>query len=311
MRTSRIKHLFIIPALLCSPLMTSCNNVVVKEPSFSHYENEINFDEWEHPADVFKALFIEGIFSFSSISNFSSSLTRKYIRNGKEDSNTKYVSSSSLDMKLQVNSDKKIGLRKTNKKTKTDETNSGLSLRTESSNINATTYYQIEAIDELNHFVEINKKAKIYHPIHVINEAFSFETGALDLFYQQYEKVVSMDNEITFQYKNNPASIVKYYLDGSIFTCVFEYTDTVNASTYSTLYSMIETKTERKLQFDFTSKMIARFSEVITRDYIYLDAVTTREEITTNYFSSTFERKTPSIRRVNIKNFDRVIGGVE
>ncbi len=311
MRASRIKHLFIVPALLCSPLMTSCNNVVVKEPSFSHYENEITFDEWEHPGDVFEALFIKDIFSFSSISNFSSSLTHKYIRNGKEDSNTKYVSSSSLDIKLQVNSDKKIGLRKTNKKTKTDETNSGLSVRTESSNINATTYYQIESIDDRNYFVEINKKSKIYCPLFAASGAYTFQSGIIDLFNQQYEKVVTMDNDISSTYKNVDDALIKFYLDGSIFTCIFELTNIVDVSSYSTLYSVIETKTERKLQFDFTSKMIARFSEVITRDYIYLNAVTTREEITTNYFSSTFERKTPSIRRVNIKNFDRVIGGVE
>lgn len=307
MRVSLIKHLFIVSTLLCSPLMTSCNNVVVKEPSFSHYENEITFDEWEHPADAFTKLFNDGLFSFSSFVNFSSSVTQTHYRNGKEDTKSKYSSSSSIDRKLQINSGKQIGYRKTDQRTKSDTSASSLSVRSTSSNTNAATYYQIEAIDELNHFVEINKKAKIYHPIHVINEAFSFETGALDLFYQQYEKVVSMDNEITFQYKNNPASIVKYYLDGSIFTCVFELFN--NSSTTS--LSETETKTERTLQFDFTSKMVARFSEIITKTTSSSDGTTSTKEVTANYFSSTFEKKTPSIRKVNIKKFDRVIGGVE
>lgn len=311
MRNRLLKCLLICPALASSTLLTSCNGVTVKEPSFSHYENEIAATDYKRASATFEELFSKGMFSFTSTASYSSSqkTLQSNVLNANAPKKTTNIAYSNKKS-LKVDNDHETAQRKTVSKGKEDYTSLS-ALNSSLMNLNATTNYQIEAVNGYNHLIEINKKSRIYSAIHVINDGFRFKHGARDLFDIQYQSFLALESDVLDAYIAMDSSLydelnIKCYLDETVYTC----TCYLKKSSSSSLMES-ETEIDIILQYDFTNSMTAKFSKktTTTRTFATIGDKTTINE--SKYFDSSFKQQKTSVSRVNIYKYDRVLGGVE
>lgn len=299
MKTFVAKSFLLLPVMACSIALSSCNVISMKEPSFEHYENEIAYEDVKDSASLLQEIVDSGS-SLDVKSEFYQSYKKTSTSSGVK---TTTGESFSYKTQLKIDSNHQTAQKEESYKAKGDITSKSY---IDSKNISSkkTINYQTTEIDGTNYLIQINKKAKIYATMHSINETYNFQSETSELLNDHYTRF--RDYEQTFVYYSVILHLdgAKYYLDGSVYTIVANYT--LSDGTDNDAY---ETTTSLTIQYDFKEKMFARASIKVRKVYSSYDYYDYEEE-TIRYFKSSLKKKDTTVSKVNIYKYDRVLGDI-